>query len=86
MCLACLVSTHILATHSAAGHLEVVLPVVLRVKWVLGAGMEQCPYRLFILEHQVNIAYRHTEKFRIRSQLYGLFGRGDSQNPVWFRS
>lgn len=51
------VCTHILASHSAAGHLEVVLPVVLRVKRILGASMEQCPHRLFVLKHQVNISY-----------------------------
>lgn len=49
-------STHILASHSAAGHLEVVLPVVLWVKRVLGAGVEQRPHRLVILKHQIDVA------------------------------
>lgn len=50
------VSTHILASHSAAGHLEVVLSVVLGVKRVLGAGMEQRSDRFLVLKHQINIA------------------------------
>lgn len=37
------VSTHILASHPAAGHLEVVLSVVLWVERVLGASVEQRP-------------------------------------------
>ncbi len=53
---ACSVSTHILASHSAAGHLEVVLSVVLWVKRVLGAGVKQRPHRLVILKHQINVA------------------------------
>lgn len=53
-------STHILAPHPAAGHLEVVLPVVLRVKGVLGAGVEQRPHRLVALKHQIDVAWQHS--------------------------
>lgn len=49
-------STHVLASHPAAGHLEVVLSVVLRVKGVLGAGVEQRPHRLVALKHQIDVA------------------------------
>lgn len=59
---ACIKYTYILASHSAAGHLEVVLSVVLGVKWVLGAGMKQPTHRLLILKHQVNIAFTRTEQ------------------------
>lgn len=68
---------HILASHSAAGHLEVVLSVVLRVKRVLGAGVEQSPDRLLILKHQVNVAYRQTAKHFKRGLLAASFCRAD---------
>lgn len=52
------VTTHIFASHSATGHLEVVFPVILWVKGVLRAGTKQSPHRLLIRKHQVNITYR----------------------------
>lgn len=54
--IACLASTHILASHPAAGHLEVELAVVLRVERVLGAGVEQRTHRLVAFEHQIDVA------------------------------
>lgn len=47
--------THILASHPAARHLEVVLSVVLGVKGVLRAGMEQRTHGLVTFKHQVDV-------------------------------
>lgn len=58
--------THILASHPAAGHLEVVLPVVLGLQQVLGAGLEKGPHRLLILKHQVNVTCQgHQEYLKV---------------------
>ena len=46
---------HILASHPAARHLKVVLPVVLWLEQVLSTGLEKGPHRLLILKHQVNV-------------------------------
>lgn len=54
-CLVWLVSTHILASHPAARHLEVVLSVVLGVKGVLGAGMEQRTHGFVTFKHQIDV-------------------------------
>lgn len=51
-------AAHILASHPAAGHLEVELAVVLGVERVLGAGVEQRTHRLVALKHQVDVACR----------------------------
>lgn len=49
-------STHVLASHPAAGHLEVELAVVLRVERVLGAGVEQRTHGLVAVKHQIDVA------------------------------
>lgn len=51
-----LAATHILASHPAAGHLEVELAVVLRVKRILGAGVEQRTHGLVTFKHQIDVA------------------------------
>lgn len=53
--LAWFVATHILASHPAARHLEVVLPVVLGVKGVLRAGMEQRSHGLVTFKHKIDV-------------------------------
>lgn len=75
-------STHILASHPAAGHLEVELAVVLGVKGVLGAGVEQRTHRFVAFEHQVDVACRtHTH-----TQLNCGLLQHDRVNPTPSRS